>query len=442
VEQATRFIGMDVHKDTIAVAVTATGEVGKATPYGTFPNTAVALEKLVKRLRQAGSGLLKFCYEAGPCGYGIHRTLTKLGEDCMVVAPSMIPRKSGDRQKNDKRDAASLAVLHRGGLLTAVWVPDAAHEAMRDLIRARLAAVRAVRTGRQQLSAFLLRHERVYPGNRTPWTKTHRGWLADQTFAQPAQQIVLEECIEAVRAGEQRRDRVDGYLRAQIPTWSLFPLVQNLCALRGLDMIASAGLAAAIGDPSRFASAPDFMAYLGLVPSEHTSGPKRRIGAITKTGDVHARTLLIEAAHSYRFPARIARHKLPAVGAVPEAVRAIAWKAQTRLCQRYRHLMAKGKLNQVVVTAIARELAGFIWSIACITSDRPATDNAVTVSHGVVGVSVDVATASEQGIRQVQQIAPAGRLCRPHVPRHPPLKGMARARRSGQTNGRIGPTGT
>ena len=162
-EQPTRFIGMDVHKDTIVVAVTAAGEVGKATPYGTFPNTAAALEKLVKRLRQAGSGPLKFCYEAGPCGYGVHRTLTRLGEDCMVVAPSMIPRKSGDRQKNDKRDAASLAVLHRGGLLTAVWVPDAAHEAMRDLIRARLAAVRAVRAARQQLSAFLLRHERIYP---------------------------------------------------------------------------------------------------------------------------------------------------------------------------------------------------------------------------------------------------------------------------------------
>jgi transposase len=435
VEQATRFIGMDVHKDTIVVAVTAGGDVGKATPCGTFPNTAAALEKLVKRLQQAGGGPLKFCYEAGPCGYGIHRTLTKLDKDCMVVAPSMIPRKSGDRQKNDKRDAASLAVLHRGGLLTAVWVPDAAHEAMRDLIRARLAAVRAVRTARQQLSAFLLRHERVYPGNRTPWTKTHRGWLADQTFAQPAQQIVLEECIEAVRVSEQRRDRVDGYLRAQVPTWSLFPLVQNLCALRGLDMIASAGLAAAIGDPSRFACAPDFMAYLGLVPSEHTSGPKRRIGAITKTGDVHARTLLIEAAHSYRFPARIARHKLPAVDAVPEAVRAIAWKAQTRLCQRYRHLMAKGKLNQVVVTAIARELAGFIWSIACITSDPPATDNAVTVSHDrVIGVSVDVATASEPGVRQVQPIAPD--TGRPHAPRHQALKGMApRAGRSGQING-------
>jgi transposase len=296
---------MDEHKDTIAVAVTATGEVGKATAYGTFPNTAATLEKLVKRLRQAGNGPLKFCYEARPCGYGVHRTLTKVGEDYMVVAPSMIPRKSGGRQKNDKRDAASLAVLNGGGLLTAVWVPDAAHEAMRDLIRARLAAVRAVRAARQQLSAFLLRHERIYPDGRAAWTKAHRGWLADQHFGQLAQQIVPEESIEAVRLGEPRRDRIDGHLRTQIPAWSLFPLVQNLCALRGLDTIASAGLAAAIGDPSRFASAPDFMAYLGMVPSEHTSGPKRRIGAITKAGDVHARTLLIEAAHSSRLPARV-----------------------------------------------------------------------------------------------------------------------------------------
>jgi transposase len=380
-EQSTRFIGMDVHKDTIVVAVTATGDAGKATTYGTFPNTAAAVEKLVKRLRQADSGPLKFCYEAGPCGYGVHRTLTKLGEDCMVVAPSMIPRKSGDRQKNDKRDAASLAVLHRGGLLTAVWVPDAAHEAMRDLIRARLAAVRSVRTARQQLSAFLLRHERIYPG-RAGWTKAHRGWLADQHFAQPAQQIVLAENIEAVRLGEQRRERVDGCLRAQLPTWSLFPLVRNLCALRGLDAIAGAGLTAAIGDPSRFASAPDFMAYLGLVPSEHSTGSKRRIGAITKAGDVHARTLLIEAAHSYRFPARVARHKLAAVDGVgvPEAVRAIAWKAQTRLCHRYRHMMVRGKLKQVVVTAIARELAGFVWAISCVTSDPPDKTSVTTAA--------------------------------------------------------------
>jgi transposase len=206
--------------------------------------------------------------------------------------------------------------------------------------------------------------------------------LSDQKFAHSAQQIVLEESIEAVRLGERRRDRVDGYLRAQIPSWSLFPLVQNLCALRGMDVIASAALAATIGDPSRFASASDFMSYLGLVPSEHSSGPKRRIGAITKAGDVHARTLLVEAAHSYRFPARVARHKLATVDAVPEAVREIAWKAQTRLCQRYRHMMAKGKLRQVVVTAIARELAGFVWSIACLTTDPPATSASATMTSG------------------------------------------------------------
>jgi transposase len=402
-EQSTRFIGMDVHKATIVVAITATGEVGRATAYGTVPNTTAAVEKLVARL-QAGGGPMKFCYEAGPCGYGIHRTLTRLGEDCMVVAPSMIPRKSGERQKNDKRDAASLAVLHRGGLLTAVWVPDASHEAMRDLIRAREAAVRAVRAARQQLSAFLLRHERIYRDGPTAWTKAHRRWLADQSFAHPAQQIVLEESIEAVRLSEQRRDRVEGHLRAQIPTWSLFPLVQNLCALRGLDMIGSAGVAATIGDPSRFASAPDFMAYLGMVPSEHSTGPKRRIGAITKAGDVHARTLLIEAAHVYRFPARIARHKLAAIDAVPEAVRTIAWKAQTRLCQRYRHMMAKGKPRQVVVTAIARELAGFVWSIACITSDPPVNSSAVT-------------TASDE-------VCPTAAVSR--APHSPPLKGMRR----------------
>jgi transposase len=431
-EQPTRFVGMDVHKDTIVVAITATGEVGKATAYGTFPNTTAGLEKLVKRLRQAGDGPIKFCYEAGPCGYGVHRTLTRMGEDCMVVAPSMIPRKSGERQKTDKRDAANLAVLHRGGLLTAVWVPDAAHEAMRDLIRARLAAVRAVRAARQQLSAFLLRHERTYPGKKA-WTKAHRGWLADQSFAQPAQQIVLEECIEAVRQGEQRRDRVEGYLRAQIPSWSLFPLVQNLCALRGLDVIAGAGLAAAIGDPSRFATAPDFMAYLGMVPSEHTSGPKRRIGAITKAGDVHARTLLIEAAHSYRFPARIGRHKLAAADAVPEAVRTIAWKAQIRLCQRYRSMMARGKLKQVVVTAIARELAGFVWSIACITSDPAVSGSTATkLYYEVTSMDYEVTTEVKEATQQMQQITPDTDHHR--VPRHQPLKGTARrADRAAQT---------
>ena len=436
-QQPTRFIGLDVHKETIVVAITAAGEAGKAAAYGTIPNTSAALQTLVTRLRQANptaanlaaanlasanlasagatSGAMRFCYEAGPCGYGIHRTLTALGEDCMVVAPSLIPRKSGERRKTDTRDAAALAVLHRGGLLTAVWVPDAAHEAMRDLIRARLAAVRAVRTARQQLSAFLLRHERVYPTGQTTWTKAHRRWLADQSFAEPAQQIVLQENIEAVYAGEQRRDRVDAHVRAQIPGWSLYPLVRNLCALRGLDTIASAGVAAAIGDPSRFATAPAFMAYLGLVPSESSSGPKRRTGGITKTGDVHARTLLIEAAHSYRLPARLARNKLAGVNAVPDAVREIAWKAQTRLCRRYRQMMAKGKPTPVIVTAIARELAGFVWSIACITSDPPAMGAAMAAT--------------------VPQAGPDGSMAGQCPPRHQPRKGATRRAQSG--HGRV-----
>jgi hypothetical protein len=284
------------------------------------------------------------------------------------------------------------------------------------------------------LSAFLLRHERIYPGNRA-WTKAHRSWLADQAFAQPAQQIVLEESIEAVRLGEQRRDRVEDHLRAQIPSWSLFPLVQNLRALRGLDVIAAAGLAATIGDPSRFATAPAFMAYLGMVPSEHTSGPKRRIGAITKAGDSHARTLLIEAAHSYRLPARIARRKLAAVDAVPEAVRAIAWKAQTRLCQRYRSMLARGKLKQVVVTAIARELAGFVWSIACITSDAPVKASAVATSNNTIMTSVNT-LASEDTIvdvvEQVQQVTLETDHFR--APGSKPAKGrLRRAERVAQT---------
>ena len=250
---------------------------------------------------------------------------------------------------------------------------------------------------------------------------------------------MLEESIEAVRLSEQRRDRVEGYLRAQIPSWSLFPLVQNLCALRGLDRIAGAGLAAAIGDPSRFATAPDFMAYLGMVPSEHTSGPKRRIGAITKAGDIHARTLLIEAAHSYRLPARVGRHKVAAVDAVPEAVRVIAWKAQTRLCQRYRSMMARGKLNQVVVTAIARELAGFVWSIACITSDPVVSDNVVTeLRDEGTALCERVTIESKRVAQQVQQIPPG--TSQPRVPRSQSLKGTT-ARRAGPTRANQGGIG-
>jgi transposase len=370
-QQYTRFVGLDVHKKTIVIAVAAAGGTGKATQYGTISNTPEALEHLVQRLREAGPGPLSFCYEAGPCGYGVHRTLTRLGQQSMVVAPSLIPRKSGERRKTDKRDAANLAVLLRSGLLTAVWVPDAAHEAMRDLIRARQAAVRALRAVRQQTGGFLLRHERIYPDGRTTWTRAHRNWLAEQRFAEPAHYIVLEEYIAAERQAQERLQRAELHVREQIPSWRLATLVRNLCALRGIDVIAAAGIAAAIGDPARFASAAAFMAYLGMVPSEDSTGERRRLGAITKTGDSHARFLLVEAAHTYRHPARVARGKLNAVEAVPHAVRDIAWKAQTRLCKRFKTMLVRGKPKGIVAVAIARELAGFVWAIGCITSDPP-----------------------------------------------------------------------
>jgi transposase len=385
VEQPTRFIGMDVHKDTIVVvAVTAAGDVGKATPYGTFPNTAAAVEKVVRRLRQASSGTIEVLLRSRPLRLRYSSHLNQAGRGLhggrALDDPAQKWRSAEERQARRRQP----------GRLVSRWTADRGLGAgcgARGDARSNPYPVGGGAGGAHGTSTT----ERIsaasradLPNGRKAWTKAHRGWLADQSFAQPAQQIVLEESIEAVRLGERRRDRIDGYLRAQIPTWSLFPLVQNLGALRGLDTVASAGLAAAIGDPSRFASAPDFMAYLGLVPSEHSTGRKRHMGAITKAGNIHARTLLIEAAHSYRFPARVARHKLAAVDAVPEAVREIAWKAQTRLCQRYRRMVARGKLNQVVVTAIARELAGFVWSIACITSDPPAKTSVITTASDEV----------------------------------------------------------
>ena len=361
-EQLTRFIGMDVHKDTIVVAITAAGDSGKATPYGTFPNTVPALEKLVKRLRQAGSGPVRFCYEAGPCGYGIHRQLTAAGHECSVVAPSLIPRKPGERIKTDRRDANNLARLNRAGELTPVWVPDPAHEAMRDLVRARLAAVRHLRQARQQLSGFLLRHGRHY--HRPAWTLMHRRWLSGLQFDQAVHLVVLDDLIAAVEAATERRDRLTRHIEQVLADWSLAPVVQALQALRGMALVNAATLVAELGDITRFSGPRHLMAYLGLVPSEHSSGERRRQGGITKAGNGAARRMLIEAAWSYRFPARISRPLLLRQESVAPAIRETAWKAQLRLCRRYRKLANSGKPTTVVTTAVARELAGFVWAIA------------------------------------------------------------------------------
>jgi transposase len=353
------YVGLDVHKEGIVVAVS--GLRGEVREYGRIANTPPALDRLLRKL--GGDGVsLRFCYEAGPCGYGIQRQVSATGHECVVVAPSLIPRRAGDRIKTDRRDAASLARLHRAGELTAVWVPDARHEAMRDMARARLDAVHSLRRARQQLSGFLLRQGCHY--GRPAWTKLYRRWLAGLKFEQAVHHIVPEDYIAAVEAAEARRDRLTTQIEAMLPDWTLAPVVAALQTMRGMALVTAATLITELGDLSRFADPRQLMAYLGLVPSEHSSGASVRRGGITKAGNGAARRLLIEAAWSYRFPARISRELLLRQEHQPKPIRDIAWKGQVRLCARYRKLARTGKPANVVTTAIARELTGFVWAIA------------------------------------------------------------------------------
>ena len=319
------YVGLDVHKEGIVVAVPAGGLRGEVREYGRIANTPTALDRLLRKL--GGDGVsLRFCYEAGPCGYGIQRQITATEHECVVVAPSLIPRRAGNRVKTDRRDAASLARLHRAGELTAVWVPDARHEAMRDLARARLDAVHSLRRARQQLSGFLLRQGCHY--GRPAWTKLYRRWLAGLKFEQAVHHIVLEDYIAAVEAAEARRDRLTTQIEAMLPSWTLAPVVAALQTMRGMALVNAATLIAELGDLSRFADPRQLMAYLGLVPSEHSSGPSVRRGGITKAGNGAARRLLVEAAWSYRFPARISRELLLRQESQPKPIRDIAWKGQ------------------------------------------------------------------------------------------------------------------
>jgi transposase len=355
------YIGLDVHKESIVVAVAEGGLRGEVREYGRIANTAAALDRLLRKLGVNGM-TLRFCYEAGPCGYGIQRRMSAQGHECIVVAPSLIPKRAGDRVKTDRRDAASLAKLHRAGELTAVWVPDARHEAMRDLLRARLDAVHALRRARQQLSGFLLRQGRHY--GRPAWTKLHRRWLAGLKFEQAMHHLVLEDYVQTVDAAEARRDRLTVQIEAMLPDWTLAPVVAALQTMRGMALVNAATLTAELGDLSRFANPRQLMAYLGLVPSEHSSGTSIKRGGLTKAGNSAARRLLIEAAWCYRFPARVSRELLLRQESQPRPIREIAWKAQLRLCARYRRLARIGKPGNIVTAAIARELTGFIWAIA------------------------------------------------------------------------------
>nr|WP_290824204.1 IS110 family transposase [Halomonas sp.] len=359
------YVGLDVHKETIAIAV---AEPGRQKPVyeGEIANTAKRVERKIQQLSERyGGGLLQFVYEAGPCGYGLYRQLLASGHDVQVVAPSRIPKAPGERIKTDRRDALKLARLARSGDLTPVWIPDTEQEAMRDLTRARDDMKAQERKARQQLNAFVLRHGHHWPKGRTRWTQTHFNWLESLRFEHDWQQVVLQEYIDAVKAATQRVADLTAQMERALPQWSLAPVVEALVALRGIDKLAAMVLMAELGDISRFDSPRQLMAFLGLVPSEHSSGSRRRQGAITLTGNSYARRMLVESAWSYRFPARQTMHLKRKAAGAPEEARAVAWKAQKRLCGRYRDLTRAGKNTKLVCVAVARELTGFIWDIVC-----------------------------------------------------------------------------
>ncbi len=361
-QSTTLFVGMDVHKDTIAVAYVAQEHGAEVTYLGTIGTRQCDLDQLIRK-RQSKAQHLIFIYEAGPCGYWLYRYLQQKHYDCWVVAPSLIPKKAGERVKTDRRDAVQLARLARSGDLTLVYVPQVNDEAIRDLTRAREDTISDLKDAKFRLKAFLLRQDIRYAG-RANWGPAHLRWLAEVVCPTPAQQIVFQAYVRTVTEHTERLGRLDQELREQVTTWRLHPVVDALQALRGVQFTVAVTMVAEIGDLTRFEPPSELMKCLGLVPAEYSSGARRQQGAITKTGNTHARRVLVEGAWAYRYPAKVSRQLQLRLENQPQVIQDISWKAQVRLCKRYQRLVAQGKHANVVTVAIARELVGFVWAIA------------------------------------------------------------------------------
>lgn len=357
-----RYLGLDVHAETITGALADAD--GSVRELGTITNRPEAVRKLIAKL--GGPNGLRVCYEAGPTGYPLYWQLTALGVHCDVIAPSLIPERAGDRVKTDRKDAVKLARCYRAGDLTAVWVPDAATEAVRDLVRARAVAKQDQLRARHRISKFLLRHGRYRPDGMKAWTQRHAHWLAQQQFALVALQCAFDEYGVALAQQAERVARLERAIDAAIPTLAApqQTLVAALATLRGVDHLTAISVVSEVGTLRRFATPRQLMGYAGIVPREHSSGSGVQRGRITKTGNAHLRHVLVQAAWAYRFRPTLATGRLRARQQdQPAAIVAIATKAQLRLCPRYRTLTDRGKLPLAAATTIARELLGFIWAI-------------------------------------------------------------------------------
>ena len=355
------YIGFDVHAQTIAIAIAQRD--GEVRNYGSISNDLHALEKVLTKIKKAHPGIeLRVCYEAGPTGFVIARRLTQLKVHCTVVAPSLIPNRSGDRIKTDKRDAVKLARLHRAGELTAVHVPDAVDEAMRDLCRARTDAVQDLRRSRSQLKAFLLRHGYRYSG-KSAWTEAHRRYLRELVLPHAAHRLVLEDALRVITESEERIRRLEEGMEALLEEWAMKPVVQALMGLRGFQLIGAMVIVSELGSAWRFAHPRQLMAYLGLVPTESSSGERRRQGSISKCGNSHARWLMLEASHHYRLAPKVSKELSARQEGLSEEIKKCSWQAQTRLHKRLVQLLARGKHRNKAQVAVARELTGFVWQV-------------------------------------------------------------------------------